>query len=196
MHNIHLIRLNAKSLQDACQVVNEQLNPVKMDLDFSNLKVDPDHFTEIFFPYSEESFSSFQEYLENLIDPEDTMRYFQIDDDLRDKGYHQTAQAIDKFLQAAGHEPGTNESFFDFEVIASISSKNELNILNNTSWDLTGLSINSLNDQLKVAYGRQFDLFDKHESNELEGAWETFGLTDWVSSLTDNVYVVLVDVRS
>lgn len=196
MHNIHLIRLNAKSLKDACQVANEQLNPEKSDLDFSTLKVDPNHFTEIFFPYSQESFSSFQEYLENLIDPEDTMRYFQIDDDLRDKGYHQTAQSIDKFLQTAGHEPGSNESFFDFEVIAAISPKNELYTLNNTSWDLTGLSIKSLNDQLKEAYGRQFDLFDEHESNELEGAWETFGLTDWASSLNNEVYVVLVDVKS
>ena len=195
MHNLHLIRVSANSAKEACEKVENHFNK-KQELDFSKLKVNPNHFLDLFQPYDKSSYPSFQEYLEDLIDPGNQMVLWEIDDGLRSLGFHETASLIDKFLEEAGYEPDTLDNLFSFQVIGGLDKSNIFHGQLESRWDTGGFSIENFNRTLSEAYGRDIDCFETTDANEFEGEWDSYGITDWSSSSNQEKFIVITDVKS
>lgn len=195
MHNLHLIRVSAKSIEEACDQVDAHFNK-KQELDFSNLKVNPDHFLDLFHPYEKNSYTSFQQYLEDLIDPENQMLLWDIDDGLRSLGFHETASLIDKFLEEAGYEPDTLDNLFSFQVIGGLDADDKLLIQDNSRWDPNGFSIEKFNKNLSETYGRNVDCFGLINADELDKEWDSFGITDWSNNSSQDKFIVIIGVKS
>lgn len=195
MHNLHIVRVNASSHFSAQKKVNAHFNR-EVELDFSKLDVDPEHFKELSDPYSEDYYESFELYLEGVITPHNQMQLWEIDDQLRDNGFDETANKIDHFLSEAGFESGLDENLFSFQVLGSIDKQGQAIVLESERWDLSDLTIEKLNAELSEAYGDKIDCFGDLNSTDQEKEWDSFGITDWANSKDEDVYCVLVDVRS
>ena len=195
MHNLHIVRVNARSHFSAQKKVDTHFN-TETELDFYKLDVNPEHFRELSVPYSEDYYDSFETYLEELIDPYDQMKLWEIDDQLRDNGFGETANKIDSFLAEAGLELGLGEKLFSYQVLGSINKEGQAIVLESDRWDFSDLTLEKLNAELSEAYGKKVDCFGNLESTLQEKEWDSFGITDWTNSDEEEVFCVLVDVRS
>ena len=198
MHNLHFIRTNAVSAQQACKKIYQYFNPEKQDLDFSKLDVNPDHFKELVNPYIAEEYESFASYLKELIDPDNQFRLWDLEEELRAKNFNDTATKIFNFLENSGYELDSLENIFDFTILGAFNEDDtDRHYDENAGWDLSDCSKKELDISLSKEFDKMVNCFGDISDIDSCADFDQFGLTDFSEEdLNIPKFIVILDVLS
>ena len=198
MHNLHFIRANAPTAKSACIHFEDYFNPKVKALDFSQLRVNPDHFKKVGVPFNGKG--SFVEYLNRMIDPENNMWVLRdLIDDLILLKHKDTAIQIEKFLSDSGYkDPYDLESLFEFEIIGAFNQDgSDTCSCSPKRWNLKEFTTANINLQLSEKHSLQIDVFGDISQIDCDSEWDSFGITDFIQyDSNEAIFIVVIEVSS
>jgi hypothetical protein len=195
MHNLHFIRTNAVSAEQACEKIDQQFNGEKEKLDFSKLDVNAENFKELDSPfltnYSEEDNKSFTDYLIQLIDPNSQTNMWHLEDALDGD----TFTSIRNFLETAGYEIDSEDNLFDVTVLGALNEDDtDRYSYESGKWDFSDYSKSDIDQILSTEMGEEINCFGDIEEDFYP--LDEIGIRDLSEDSELPKFVVMLDINS